>query len=129
MPSKSWGCNDIRAAVDFPGTTSGGRHGDSNVKKWLDLGRDHRAGVTDRDHHRTRGVAARSGELAREILSLCRQSANRAGLARRAELAAAGLSSEMLALTGLPKPEDVAREELIEESEYDIEPQSWLRSV
>ncbi|WP_327112644.1 hypothetical protein OHB12_29295 [Nocardia sp. NBC_01730] len=69
------------------------------------------------------------GELAREILSLCRQSANRAGLARRAELAAAGLSSEMLALTGLPKPEDVAREELIEESEYDIEPQSWLRSV
>ncbi|WP_406270385.1 hypothetical protein OH799_28625 [Nocardia sp. NBC_00881] len=69
------------------------------------------------------------GELAREILSLCRQSANRAGLARRAELEAAGLSSEMLALTGLPKPEDVAREEFVEESDYDVEPQSWLRSV
>lgn len=69
------------------------------------------------------------GELAAEIVRLCRQSANRAGLARRAELAAAGLASDVLALTGLPKPEDVARQELVEEAEYDVEPQSWLRSV
>ncbi|WP_330233012.1 hypothetical protein OHA40_11345 [Nocardia sp. NBC_00508] len=69
------------------------------------------------------------GELAREILRLCKQSANRAGLARRAELEAAGLTSEVLALTGLPKPEDVARQELVDEAEYEVEPESWLRSV
>ncbi|MEU7631988.1 hypothetical protein AB0C34_18660 [Nocardia sp. NPDC049220] len=69
------------------------------------------------------------GELAREILRLCKQSANRAGLARRAELAEAGLTSDVLALTGLPKPEDVARKELMDEVEYEVEPQSWLRSV
>lgn len=69
------------------------------------------------------------GELAAEIVRLCNQSANRAGLARRAELAEAGLTSDVLALTGLPKPEDVARRELVEEAEYDVEPQSWLRSV
>lgn len=68
-------------------------------------------------------------DLAGEILRLCKQAANRAGLARRAELEAAGMSSEMLALTGLPKPEDVARDEYVEESEHDYEPQSWLRSI
>ncbi|MGW0003348.1 hypothetical protein [Nocardia grenadensis] len=69
------------------------------------------------------------GELAAEIVRLCKRSANRAGLERRAELAAAGLSSEMLALTGLPKPEDVAHQELVEEAEYDVEPESWMRPV
>ncbi|WP_040788665.1 hypothetical protein [Nocardia paucivorans] len=69
------------------------------------------------------------GELAAEILRLCRQSANRAGLERREQLRAAGLTGEALALTGLPKPEDVARQELIEEAEYEVEPQSWLRSI
>ncbi|MEV0707507.1 hypothetical protein [Nocardia aurea] len=67
--------------------------------------------------------------LAGDIMRLCRQAANRAGLARRAELEAAGLTGEVLALTGLPKPEDVARQELIEEQDYEDEPQSWLRSV
>lgn len=69
------------------------------------------------------------GELAGEILRLCKQSANRAGLARRAELVEAGLTSDVLALTGLPKPEDVARQELVDEADYEVEPQSWLRSV
>ncbi len=69
------------------------------------------------------------GELAAAILRLCKQSANRAGLARRAELEAAGLTSDVLALTGLPKPEDVARQELVDEAEYEVEPQTWLRSV
>lgn len=68
-------------------------------------------------------------ELANELLRLCKQARNRAGLAQRAELERAGMPSEMLALTGLPKPEDVAREELVAESEYETEPQSWLRSV
>lgn len=68
-------------------------------------------------------------ELAGEIVRLCKQAANRAGLVRRAELSAAGMSNEMLALTGLPKPEDVAQLELVEESEYEVEPRSWLRSI
>lgn len=68
-------------------------------------------------------------ELAGKILRLCRQAADRAGLARRAELEAAGLSSDVLALTGLPRPEDVADREWVDEEEHEVEPQSWLRSV
>ncbi|WP_040731518.1 hypothetical protein [Nocardia tenerifensis] len=67
--------------------------------------------------------------LAAEILRLCKQSANRAGLARRAQLREAGFTSEMLAMTGLPTEEEVARQEIIDEQEYETEPQSWLRSV
>ncbi|MEV6273918.1 hypothetical protein [Nocardia sp. NPDC051832] len=68
-------------------------------------------------------------ELASQIMRLCRQAANRAGLARREQLQEAGLSSQMLALTGLPKPEDVAAQEWVEEEEYEEEPQSWLRDA
>ncbi|MET8775707.1 hypothetical protein AB0H49_01300 [Nocardia sp. NPDC050713] len=68
-------------------------------------------------------------ELANQIMRLCRQAANRAGLARREELQAAGLTNQQLALTGLPKPEDVAAQEWVEEEEYDEEPQSWLREA
>ncbi|WP_280312482.1 hypothetical protein [Nocardia abscessus] len=67
--------------------------------------------------------------LAGEILRLCKQAANRAGLARRAHLQQLGFTSEMLALTGLPTEQQVARQEIIDEQEYDTEPQSWLRSV
>ncbi|WP_327101011.1 hypothetical protein OIE68_20820 [Nocardia vinacea] len=67
--------------------------------------------------------------LAAEVLRLCRQAANRAGMARRAELAAAGVPAEMLALTGLPTAEEVARQEIAEEQDYETEPGSWLRSV
>ncbi|WP_280386495.1 hypothetical protein [Nocardia wallacei] len=67
--------------------------------------------------------------LAGEVLRLCRQAANRAGLQRRKQLQEAGFSSDMLALTGLPTEADVARQEIIEEQEYDTQPQSWLRSV
>ncbi|MBF6167405.1 hypothetical protein IU486_21990 [Streptomyces gardneri] len=67
--------------------------------------------------------------LAGEILRLCKQAANRAALARRAQLQQWGWTSEMLALTGLPTEQQVARQEIIEEQEYDTEPQSWLRSV
>ncbi|MEV3964171.1 hypothetical protein AB0M34_25325 [Nocardia sp. NPDC050193] len=68
-------------------------------------------------------------DLAAEILRLCRRAAGRAGLAQRTQLQEAGMSREMLALTGLPTAEDVAREEYVEESEHDYEPQSWLRPV
>lgn len=67
--------------------------------------------------------------LAGEVLRLCRQAANRAGLARRAQLRQLGFTSEMLALTGLPTEQQVATQEIIDEQEYDTEPQSWLRSV
>ncbi|GGK99128.1 hypothetical protein GCM10011588_12220 [Nocardia jinanensis] len=68
-------------------------------------------------------------ELAAEILRLCKRSSGRAGLARRRELEAAGMSSEILALTGLPTQEDIAHEEYLEQAEYEYEPQSWLRSI
>lgn len=67
--------------------------------------------------------------LAGEILRLCKRSAARAGLERRRQLREAGFTAEMLRLTGLPTEEEVARQELAEEQEYDTEPQSWLRSV
>ncbi|WP_107654185.1 hypothetical protein [Nocardia suismassiliense] len=67
--------------------------------------------------------------LAAEILRLCKQSANRAGMARRAQLKEAGFTAEMLSMTGLPTEQEVARQEIIEEQEYETEPQSWLRSV
>ncbi|WP_225729883.1 MULTISPECIES: hypothetical protein [unclassified Nocardia] len=68
-------------------------------------------------------------QLASEILRLCKQAANRAGIARRTELAAAGVPASSLALMGLPTPEEVARQEIAQEAEYETEPQSWLRSV
>ncbi|WP_039795613.1 hypothetical protein [Nocardia araoensis] len=67
--------------------------------------------------------------LAGEVLRLCKQAANRAGLARRAQLRQLGFTSEMLALTGLPTEQQVATQEIIDEQEYDTEPQSWLRSI
>lgn len=67
--------------------------------------------------------------LAAEVLRLCRQSAARAGLERRRQLQEAGFTSEMLKLAGLPTEEQVARQELAQEQEYETEPDSWLRSV
>ncbi|MGW6724416.1 hypothetical protein ACWF9G_00800 [Nocardia sp. NPDC055029] len=68
-------------------------------------------------------------ELAQEVLRLCRSAANRAGVARREALAAAGMSREWLALTGLPTTEEVAVQEISDEQEYDTEQESWLRPV
>ena len=67
--------------------------------------------------------------LAGEILRLCRQAANRAGLERRAQLEQAGMAPGMIALLGLPTPEDAARQEITDEADYDTEPDSWLRPV
>lgn len=66
--------------------------------------------------------------LAREIVRLSRQIANRAGMERRAQLQAAGLAPELLALTGLPTTEEVARQEYVEEQDED-ETDSWLRPI
>lgn len=67
--------------------------------------------------------------LAAEVLRLCKQAANRAALARRAELEEAGVAPEALRRMGLPTPAEVAQSELREEDEYETEPESWLRSV
>ena len=67
--------------------------------------------------------------LAGEILRLCRQSAARAGLERRKQLQEAGFTAEMLRSTGLPTEAEVARQEIVDEQDYDTEPESWLRSV
>ncbi|WP_246023348.1 hypothetical protein [Nocardia yunnanensis] len=67
--------------------------------------------------------------LAADLLRLCRQSAARAGVERRAQLRAAGLAPELLALTGLPTTEEVTRQEYAEEQEYETEPDSWLRPI
>ncbi|MFE4455843.1 hypothetical protein ACFROC_00665 [Nocardia tengchongensis] len=70
-----------------------------------------------------------SAQLAGEVLRLCQKAANRAGLALRKQLEEAGLDAAGLARTGLPTEADVARQEIVEEQDYDTEPQSWLRSV
>ncbi|MEV0252254.1 hypothetical protein AB0H76_37100 [Nocardia sp. NPDC050712] len=67
--------------------------------------------------------------LAEEVLRLCKSAAAQAGLARRAELEARGASKEALALMGLPTPEEVSRQEYVEEQEYETEQQSWLRPI
>ncbi|WP_307817479.1 hypothetical protein [Nocardia acididurans] len=68
-------------------------------------------------------------QLAAELLRLCQRAANRAGLARRRQLEAAGVNAETLAAAGLPTEAEVARQEIVEEQYYDTEPQSWLRTV
>ncbi|GGK57552.1 hypothetical protein [Nocardia camponoti] len=67
--------------------------------------------------------------LAAEVLRLCQHSARRAGLARRNQLADAGFAPEVLSRIGLPTEAEVAATEIVEEQEYETEPQSWLRSV
>lgn len=68
-------------------------------------------------------------DLAAEVLRLCRQAANRAGAQRRKQLAEAGVSADLLALTGLPTVAEAEQQELIDEQEYELEPQSWLRTL
>ncbi|WP_433709532.1 hypothetical protein ACQP2U_23950 [Nocardia sp. CA-084685] len=67
-------------------------------------------------------------DLAAEIVRLCRQSANRARLARRADLAEAGVAHDVLNRMGLPTADGLALAELVEETEYEYAPWSWLRS-
>ncbi|MBU3066507.1 hypothetical protein KO481_33920 [Nocardia sp. NEAU-G5] len=65
-------------------------------------------------------------DLADDVLRLCRLAANRAGLARRAQLARLGVGEVALDLLGLPTQDAVERAELGDESDYDYEPRSWL---
>ncbi|MFC7753918.1 hypothetical protein [Tsukamurella soli] len=68
--------------------------------------------------------------LARDIVALCREAARTAGLARRAELARAGVGGRVLGYMGLPEP--AAPQDLSCPSGSsvadDADPvQSWLR--
>jgi hypothetical protein len=65
-------------------------------------------------------------ELADDLVALCRQAANRAGLARRRELAQQGVSPAGLDLLKLPTFDEVQREEIIHETVHEYEPRSWL---
>lgn len=65
--------------------------------------------------------------LAKDILRLCRQAAQRAGLERRAQMVEQGVPAEVIDLFGLPKPDDVVREEIIAEVEDDYETRTWMR--
>lgn len=67
--------------------------------------------------------------LANEVLRLCQRAANRAGLAKRKEMEAAGASAATLALSGLPTEAEVRQLEQAEEQDYDMEPRSWLRTL
>ena len=49
------------------------------------------------------------GLLAAEVLRLCQQAAMKAGVARRDELRAGGVSNEIIDAMNLPRPDDLAR--------------------
>ncbi|WP_330252269.1 hypothetical protein OG874_40315 [Nocardia sp. NBC_00565] len=106
------------------------------LREWAATSRSGAISVRTTEQGLPLGISIEAAELRRdpqglaaEVLRLCKQAANRAGMARRAELAAAGVPADMLALTGLPTAEDVASQEFVEEQEYETEPDSWLREV
>jgi len=65
-------------------------------------------------------------DLADDLLRLCQLAANRAGLARRAELTRLGLPGRALDLLRLPTQDVVEQTELGAENSYEYEPRSWL---
>ncbi|MBU3064915.1 hypothetical protein KO481_25715 [Nocardia sp. NEAU-G5] len=64
-------------------------------------------------------------DLAAELVRLCGQAANRARLARRAELAEAGVTRDVLDRLGLATAEEVAEAEYAQEAEYEYVPRTW----
>lgn len=68
------------------------------------------------------------GLLAAEVLRLCQQAAMKAGVARRDELRAGGVSNEIIDAMNLPRPDDLARAEY-EDDAVAGAPGSWMRSV
>ncbi|AXK86411.1 hypothetical protein IU443_08770 [Nocardia farcinica] len=104
--------------------------------EWTASSRDGSITVRTTEQGLPRGIAIEPAELRRDpadlaaqVLRLCKQAANRAGVARREQLTAAGMAPEMLALLGLPTQEQVAGQELADEEEYEDQPRSWLREV
>ncbi|MFI9508646.1 hypothetical protein [Nocardia sp. NPDC052566] len=67
-------------------------------------------------------------ELAHELLRLFQRSTDRARLARRAALTAAGVAPDVMDRLGLPTADAVADTEARDEEEVEYEPGSWLRN-
>ncbi|MBD1318710.1 hypothetical protein G3I13_12305 [Streptomyces sp. SID6673] len=66
--------------------------------------------------------------LAGEILRLCQQSAMAAGIRLREQLVASGVARDVVDAMKLPRPDDLARAEQLDDRDHDA-PASWLRSV
>ncbi|PYE14257.1 hypothetical protein DFR67_11351 [Williamsia limnetica] len=66
--------------------------------------------------------------LAAEVLRLCQQAAMHAGVARREELRAHGVSADIIDQMKLPRADDLARAEHHDDAEASA-PSSWMRSV
>lgn len=66
--------------------------------------------------------------LASEVLRLCQQAAMHAGVARREELKAQGVSGEIIDAMKLPRAQELARAEYEDDAGANA-PGSWLRSV
>ncbi|MXP20562.1 hypothetical protein GIY30_04210 [Gordonia sp. HNM0687] len=66
--------------------------------------------------------------LADEILRLCRQSAMAAGIRLREQLIASGVERDVVDAMKLPRADDLARAEQLDDRDLDA-PASWLRSV
>ncbi|WP_245673528.1 hypothetical protein [Nocardia lijiangensis] len=66
------------------------------------------------------------GDLAAEVLRLCRLAADRAGLRRREYLTGLGLGEDALRLLDLPTPQAIEQSELADEAQHEYEPRSWL---
>ena len=66
--------------------------------------------------------------LAAEVLRLCQQAAMHAGVARREELKARGVSPDIIDQMKLPKADDLARAEYQDDADASA-PSSWMRSV
>jgi hypothetical protein len=66
--------------------------------------------------------------LAAEVLRLCQQAAMRVAVARREELKAGGVSTDIIDQMKLPTADDLARAEYRDDADASA-PSSWLRSV
>ncbi|MEV6391266.1 hypothetical protein [Nocardia xishanensis] len=66
------------------------------------------------------------GDLAAEVLRLCRLAADRAGLRRREYLTGLGIGEDVLRLLDLPTPQAIEQSELADEAQHEYEPRSWL---
>ncbi|QBS46257.1 hypothetical protein DMB37_28305 [Nocardia sp. CS682] len=66
------------------------------------------------------------GDLADDVLRLCRLATDRAGVRRREYLTGLGLGEDALRLLGLPTQQAVEQAELADEAEHEYEPRSWL---
>jgi hypothetical protein len=74
------------------------------------------------------GLRSDPQKIAAEIVQACRRARLQGQVARRAELAAAGVSPEVLAAMGLASVDDVAAAELADDLESDGR-STWMRGL